>query len=97
MIRRTNRQEMFKLLEKNPEWKVVDLASSNSGWKYADVFTDVNDHSQYYEKKYNGKKKFIQCNVEKTPFNDKEFDFVIASHILEHVDDPFNFCKELIS
>jgi len=95
MLRRTNREEMFKLLEKNPNWKVVDLASSNSGWKYADVFTDVNDHSQYYKKKYDGKKKFIQCNVEKTPFNDKEFDFVIASHILEHVDDPFNFCKEL--
>ena len=33
MIRRTTREEMFKLLEKNPEWKVVDLASSNAGSK----------------------------------------------------------------
>ena len=95
MIRRTNRKEMFKLLENNPEWKVVDLASSNAGWKYADVFTDVNDHSEFYRNKYDGKKEFIQCNVENNPFQDKEFDFVIASHILEHVDDPFHFCKEL--
>jgi len=96
MIRRTTREEMFELLEKNPDWKVVDLASSNAGWKYANVFTDVNDHSEYYKNKYNGEKKFIQCNVENTSFMDKEFDFVVASHILEHVENPFNFCKELI-
>ena len=95
MIRRTKREAMYKLLENNPSWKVIDLASSNAGWKYADTFTDVNDHSEYYKKKYDGKKKFIQCNVEKTNFKDKEFDFVIASHILEHVDNPFDFCKEL--
>ena len=95
MIRRTNREEMYKLLENNLDWNVVDLASSNAGWKYADVFTDVNDHSEYYEKKYNGVKKFIKCDVENTPFNDKEFDFVIASHILEHVEEPFKFCNEM--
>ena len=95
MIRRTTREEMFKLLEKNPEWKVVDLASSNAGWKYADVFTDVKDHSEYYNKKYDGKKEFIQCNVESNPFMDKEFDFVIASHVIEHVEDFEFFIKEL--
>ena len=95
MIKRTNRNAMYKLLEKNPDWKVLDMASSNAGWKYADVFTDVVDHSEYYKEKYNGTKKFIQCNVENNTFKDKEFDFVIASHILEHVEDPFHFCKEL--
>ena len=95
MIRRTTREEMYRLLEDNSAWKVVDIASSNAGWKYADVFTDVNDHSEYYQQKYNGEKKSVNCNVENTPFKDKEFDFVIASHILEHVDDPFKFCNEL--
>ena len=97
MIKRTKKEKMYELLEKNKDWKVIDIASSNAGWKQADIFTDINDRSQYYAKKYNNQKKFIQCNVEKTGelFKDKEFDFVIASHILEHVEDPFAFCKEL--
>ena len=96
MINRTNRQAMYDLLEQHPEWNVVDLASSNAGWKYANVYTDVTDYSEYYKTKYNNEKRFIQCNVENTPFGDKEFDFVIASHILEHVDNPENFCKEMM-
>ena len=29
------------------------------------------------------------------PFKDKAFDYVIASHIIEHMDDPARFCSEL--
>ncbi|MCH2232320.1 MAG: class I SAM-dependent methyltransferase [Crocinitomicaceae bacterium] len=29
------------------------------------------------------------------PFKDNEFDYVICSHVLEHVPDPIAFCKEL--
>ena len=96
MIKRTNREAMYNLLEQHPEWNIVDLASSNAGWKYADVYTDVTDYSEYYKDKYNNEKKFFQCNVEKTPFKDKEFDFVVASHILEHVENPEKFCDEMM-
>ena len=65
-MRRTTREEMYRLLKDHPEWKVIDLASSNAGWKYADVYTDVTDHSEYYKTKYNGTKQFIQCDVEET-------------------------------
>lgn len=30
------------------------------------------------------------------PFKDKAFDYVIASHIIEHMDDPVRFCQELM-
>lgn len=30
------------------------------------------------------------------PFKDKTFDYVIASHIIEHMDDPVRFCQELM-
>ena len=30
------------------------------------------------------------------PFKDKAFDYVIASHIIEHMDDPARFCSELM-
>ena len=53
----TTREAMYKLLDNNPTWKVLDMTSSNSGWEYADVFTDVNDHSEYYKNKYWDKKK----------------------------------------
>lgn len=95
MLERTIREKMYELLEKNKNWKILDVASSNAGWKYADVFTDGRDFSDYYNKKYNNQKKFVKCDVEKMPFSDKEFDFVIASHILEHVNDPYKFCDEL--
>ena len=32
---------------------------------------------------------------EKLPFKDKEFDYVILSHVLEHVPEPFNLKKEI--
>lgn len=97
MIERTTREAMFKLLEQNPTWKVIDLASSTAGWKYADIFTDIIDRTEFYKKRYGSNKKFIKCDVEKPlPFKDKEFDFVIASHILEHVKDPENFLKTLM-
>jgi len=34
--------------------------------------------------------------VEKLPFKDKAFDFVIASHVLEHSRDPVTFLSELV-
>jgi ubiquinone/menaquinone biosynthesis C-methylase UbiE len=33
--------------------------------------------------------------AENLPFKDKSFDFVIASHVLEHSSDPERFLKEL--
>ena len=46
-------------------------------------------------KKQYPNKRFVKLNSKKLPFNDKEFDFVIASHVLEHVEDPKLFIKEL--
>ena len=38
--------------------------------------------------------KFFQADGEHLPFKDKEFDYVICRHVLEHVDDPIQFVKE---
>lgn len=37
----------------------------------------------------------VQGDIEHLPFRDGVFDFVIASHILEHVDNPDQACREL--
>ena len=39
---------------------------------------------------------FTVCNLELTPFVDKEFDFVYCSHVLEHVENPAQACEELM-
>jgi L-malate glycosyltransferase len=40
-------------------------------------------------------KEFIVGDALAMPFQNKSFDFIIASHIAEHVDDPLQFCREL--
>lgn len=38
---------------------------------------------------------FVICDAAALPFRDGSIDFVIASHIAEHIDDPAAFCTEL--
>jgi len=38
----------------------------------------------------------VECSVESMPFENKEFDFVFCSHVLEHVEDPVRACRELM-
>ena len=40
-------------------------------------------------------KNFVKLDGIILPFKDNEFDFVIASHVLEHVEDVTTFIKEL--
>jgi uncharacterized protein YbaR (Trm112 family)/SAM-dependent methyltransferase len=37
----------------------------------------------------------VVADAHSLPFKDKSFDYVIASHIIEHMDDPARFCSEL--
>ncbi|MDQ5825183.1 MAG: methyltransferase domain-containing protein [Chloroflexota bacterium] len=37
----------------------------------------------------------VVADAHNLPFKDKSFDYVIASHIIEHMDDPALFCSEL--
>ena len=38
---------------------------------------------------------FVQADAQKLPFKDGTFDYVICKHVLEHLDDPENFFKEI--
>ena len=90
MIRRTSIIHVNSLLEKNPNWKILDIGCGYTANKYATEIADQQDLSSFYKGK-----RFVKINEQVLPFKDKEFDFVIASHVIEHVKDFEFFLKEL--
>ena len=90
MLRRTSISFVNNILSNNPKWKIVDIGCGYSANKNASVIADIQDLSNFYKGK-----NFTKINGKKLPFNDKEFDFVIASHVIEHVEDFEFFVKEL--
>ena len=90
MLQRTTLNTINKKLVENPSWKVLDLGCGYTANKNATVVADVQDLSNFYKDK-----KFIKIDEKKLPFKDKEFDFVITSHVIEHVDDLDFFISEI--
>jgi glycosyltransferase involved in cell wall biosynthesis len=82
-----------------PRWKVLDVGSGHQPNRRANVLLE-----RYLEPTIHrttdivlmpDDKSLIVGDALKMPFRNNEFDFVVASHIAEHVDDPEGFCKEL--
>ncbi len=90
MLKRTSIKHVNNILEKNPNWKILDIGCGYRAHKNASVLADVQDFSNFYKEK-----KFVQIKEKDLPFKDKEFDFVVASHVIEHVEDFEFFIKEL--
>ena len=90
LIKRSSKEFIDNLLNKNPNWKVLDIGCGYTAHKKATVVCDVQDLSNFYKNK-----NFIKLDGKTLPFKDYEFDFVIASHVLEHVKDVTSFIKEL--
>ena len=90
MIRRSSKKSVETLLQENTSWKVLDIGCGYTAHKNANVVCDVQDLSSVYKEK-----DFVKLTSNILPFKDKEFDFVIASHVIEHVKDVEIFIKEL--
>jgi len=90
LLRRTSINFVNTTLAKNINWKIADIGCGYGANKNASVIADIQDLSNFYKDK-----NFIKINHKKLPFKDKEFDFVIASHVIEHVEDFEFFVKEL--
>ena len=90
MLKRTSINHVNNILDKNPDWKILDIGCGYNAHKNATVIADIQDFADFYKEK-----KFIQIKEKNLPFKDKEFDFVISSHVIEHVEDFEFFIKEL--
>jgi len=90
LIKRSSKKTIDKILENNKSWNILDIGCGYTAHKNASVVCDIQDLSHVYKEK-----NFVKLTSNILPFRDKEFDFVIASHVIEHVKDVEFFIKEL--
>ena len=90
MLQRTSINSVNKILKENQNWKVLDIGWGYTANENATVVSDVQDLSNFYKDK-----QFVKITEKKLPFKDNEFDFVITSHVIEHVDDFQFFISEI--
>ncbi|WP_207682916.1 class I SAM-dependent methyltransferase [Desulfonema magnum] len=84
-----------------PSDKVLDIGSGHIPFPLATHLADIALEDHKYGRagvpfKYVEGKPVFECSVEDTPFEDKEFDFVYCSHVLEHSQHPEKACQELM-
>ena len=84
------------MLPIRPDYITLDVGSGANPHPCADVLLDkfVNT-SHRHGVQLTIDRPFVLGDACKMPFKDKAFDFVIAFHVLEHMQDPAAFLKEL--
>ena len=91
MIIRSSKDYILKILKsKKNKWKILDVGCNRDAIPYAQTVADTVDFSKFYKTK-----KFVLIKNKRLPFKNNSFDFVYASHVIEHVEDVSFFIREL--
>lgn len=84
-------------------WRVLDLGSGHNPHARANVLVDkflIDDPTvsgrSGRDTKIPKNKIFIVGDVAALPFKDKTFDFIVCSHVAEHIESVDDFCQEMI-
>ena len=85
----------------NSSDRVIDIGSGHIPFPLATHLADITLEDHRYGRasapfRYQKGKPVFECNIENMPFEDKEFDFIYCSHVLEHADHPENACMEIM-
>ena len=93
MIKRTSREHVLQTLKDNQNnWNILDIGCSVDAIEFAQTTADIQNLENFYQKK---NKKFVLVKDKDLPFKDNQFDFVFASHVIEHIEDVAYFIKEI--
>jgi ubiquinone/menaquinone biosynthesis C-methylase UbiE len=90
LLQRTSIVYINKKLKENSSWKILDIGCGYTANQHANTIADIQDLSNFYKDR-----KFVRITDKKLPFKDNEFDFVITSHVIEHVEDFQFFIHEI--
>lgn len=77
---------------------VLDVGGGNNPHPRANIVVDkfpINNYHRSGNLKILKTQKFVVAGGENLPFKDKTFDYVISSHVLEHVNNPSIFLEEI--
>lgn len=76
---------------------VLDIGSGGDPFPYATVLADrfLEPSNHRFDTFRHDGKPVVICDIHALPFARHHFDYVVCSHVLEHVDDPIKACKEL--
>ncbi|HET6989906.1 MAG TPA: class I SAM-dependent methyltransferase [Bacteroidia bacterium] len=82
--------------------KVLEIGPGASPHPRSDIFLELKlDNEQDYVRQFGQDKKLVTdkeivfYDGGRMPFSDKQFDYVICSHVLEHVPDVEGFLSEI--
>ena len=82
-----------------PNARVLDVGSGHQPNRRANVLLDKYPEETIHRTTQQivipDGKEFFVGDALAMPFPDKSFDFIIASHIAEHIEDPEQFCREM--
>jgi len=84
-----------------PGDKVLDVGSGHLPFPFATHLADLSLEDGSVGRagapfKFQDGKPVYECDIERMPFEDKEFDFVYCSHVLEHANSPEDACREIM-
>ena len=80
------------------KYHVLDVGGGHDPHPRANVVVDKYDDDNSHrcgDLVVRKNQTFVKADGESLPFEDNEFDYVVCKHVLEHVDDPIKFLKEL--
>src|SRR5687767_801033 len=95
-MKESSPHEIWFHMKIGPDDLVLDVGSGHSPNPRSDILCDryIEDDTERGGA-IRIDRPLIVADGHNLPFKDKAFDYVIASHIIEHMDDPERFCSEL--
>jgi SAM-dependent methyltransferase len=77
--------------------RILDVGSGGDPFPEATVLADRHlEPTKHRSTRFESQNKpVVICDIHALPFADHAFDYVVSAHVLEHVDDPIQACREL--
>jgi SAM-dependent methyltransferase len=105
LLRVSNRAEVEAMIRKHCDWSVLDIGSGDNPFLLSTVLMDRLPRQAQTARGLKAEnptgtvvqsgRPIVIGELETIPFHDQSFDFVYASHVLEHVSDPSQALYEL--